>query len=59
MHNGPIMERQLPPPPFMHHKMHRGDFKRIHKVPMGEFERRGPQDVKPVKEVPQVNKVAE
>ena len=41
--NGPMMERQLPPPMY-HHKDFRGDFKRMHKPPTGEFDRRGPQE---------------
>ena len=43
MRKGPMMERPLPAP-YMHHKDFRGDFKRMHRPPMGEFERRGPQE---------------
>ena len=44
MYKGPMMERQLPPPYMYHHKDFRGDFRRMHKAPIGEFNRRGPQE---------------
>jgi len=38
MPNGPMMERQLPPPaPYMHHKDFRGEFRGEHRLPNGEF----------------------
>lgn len=40
-HVRPMMERQLPPP-YMHHRDFRGgEFKKMHRPPMGEFDRNG------------------
>lgn len=45
MHKGPMMERPLPPPPYMHHRDFRGgEFKRHHRPPMGEFKHKGMPD---------------
>ena len=42
MHKGPMMERPFPPQPYMHHRDFRGgEFKRHHRPPMGNFERKG------------------
>ena len=37
--HGPMMERQLPPPPLMHHKSYRGEFRRDYRPPVGEFKK--------------------
>lgn len=59
MRKCPMMERQFPPAPYMHHNGFKGEFKRHHRPPMGEFKYREMhkefRGEKPLTETPQTD----